>query len=183
MNETEKKHISKFLSLVLRHKPGTIQLQLDENGWADIDDLLSQSAKHHHTFTRQQLEEVVITNDKQRFAFNADKTKIRASQGHSIQVELQLPQTQPPEFLFHGTVASFIENIRKGGLIKKSRQHVHLSSDKETATKVGMRRGQPVILTIRSGEMSTDQIPFFLSENNVWLTDHVPAKYIDFNNL
>ncbi len=183
MNEKEKQHISKFLSLVLRHKPETIELPLDENGWADVEQLLMQSAKHHRKFTKQELEETVITNDKQRFAFNTDKTKIRASQGHSIQVELQLPQVQPPEFLFHGTVASFVENIRKEGLIKRNRQHVHLSKDKDTATKVGMRRGHPVILTIKSGEMYKDQLPFFLSENKVWLTDHVPAKYIDFNDL
>jgi putative RNA 2'-phosphotransferase len=176
MNEKHKKTVSKFLSLILRHSPETIGLQLDQNGWADVDELMSKSSVH---FTSEELEEVVETNDKQRFAFNADHTKIRASQGHSIDIDLALQPQQPPEFLFHGTVAKFLEAIKKDGLQKMSRQHLHLSHDRQTAEKVGSRRGIPVILNISSGQMHRDGILFFLSDNGVWLTDHVPAQYID----
>ena len=176
MNEKQNKTISKFLSLILRHSPETIGLQLDQNGWADVDELISKSAVQ---FTSEELEEVVETNDKQRFAFNADHTKIRASQGHSVDIDLALEPQQPPEFLFHGTVAKFLAGIQKEGLQKMSRRHLHLSHDKQTAEKVGSRRGIPVILNIRSGQMHRDGILFYLSDNGVWLTDHVPAQYID----
>ncbi|PZF71647.1 RNA 2'-phosphotransferase [Taibaiella soli] len=180
MNEKQKKEIGKFLSLILRHSPETIQIKLDENGWADTAELISRCAKRGKTFTQEDLEEIVRTNDKQRYAFNEDNTKIRANQGHSIEVDLALKTAEPPEFLFHGTVSKFVEAIRKEGLQKMSRQHVHLSEDKTTAEKVGSRRGVPVILTVRSGEMHQDGVVFYLSENGVWLTDQVPAKYINF---
>ncbi len=180
MTEAQKKQISKFLSLILRHSPETINLQLDENGWADMATLLSKAAQAGHSFSFSMLEEVVATNDKQRFAFNSDKTKIRASQGHSIQVNLMLEPVEPPAFLYHGTVARFLQNIKTTGLQKMSRQHVHLSEQRSTAEKVGSRRGQPVILNIRSGDMHRDGFVFHLSENGVWLTDHVPVQYIDF---
>lgn len=176
MNENQKKSISKFLSLILRHNPEKIDLQLDPNGWADVDELISKSSVH---FTSEELEEIVETNDKQRFAFNADHTKIRASQGHSIDIDLALAPQQPPEFLFHGTVAKFLDGIRKDGLQKMSRQYLHLSHDRHTAEKVGSRRGKPVILNIRSGQMHRDGILFYLSDNGVWLTDQVPPQYID----
>jgi putative RNA 2'-phosphotransferase len=179
MNEQHKKSIGKFLSLILRHSPETIGLQLDENGWADVDELLSKSAQHRRAFSKQDLMEIVATNDKQRYAFNETQTKIRANQGHSIQVELQLQPAEPPECLYHGTVAKFMGAIRKEGLLKMSRQHVHLSADITTAEKVGSRRGVPVILRIRSGQMYRDGIVFYLSDNGVWLTDHVDAKYIE----
>lgn len=178
MNETEKKKISKFLSLILRHQPETIHLKLDENGWADVDELMAKSAKKNIYFTSEELDEVVETNNKQRFAFNEDKTKIRANQGHSIDVDLALTPQQPPEYLYHGTAEINIPSILEKGIEKRSRQHVHLSSDKETATKVGMRHGKPVILTIRTGLMFREGIEFYLSENGVWLTDFVDAKYI-----
>jgi len=180
MNEKTAKNISKFLSLVLRHSPETIGLKLDENGWADVAELIEKCNKKGNTLDLELLDYVVSNNDKKRFAFNADKTKIRASQGHSISVELNLNEREPLEFLYHGTVDKFLENIRKEGLQKMSRQHVHLSKDHETAIKVGSRRGAPQILTIRSGEMHKDGFKFYLSENNVWLTDEVPAKYIQF---
>lgn len=180
MNEKDAKGISKFLSFVLRHSPETIGLKLDENGWADVDDLISKSSKDGNGLNQEILEFVVENNDKKRFAFNKDKTKIRASQGHSISVELNLVETEPSEYLYHGTVEKFLENIKKEGLQKMERQHVHLSKDKETAIKVGSRRGVPKILTITSGEMFKDGFNFYLSENNVWLTDEVPAKYIEF---
>lgn len=178
MNEQHKKRISKFLSLVLRHKPEVINLTLDENGWAAVDELMEKCAKHERSFTLKELIEMVETNDKKRFIFNEDKTRIRANQGHSITIDLALQPQQPPEFLYHGTAEANIPSILKSGIEKRSRQHVHLSQDKDTATKVGMRHGKPVILTIETGKMHEAGIPFYLSENNVWLTDFVDAKYI-----
>lgn len=178
MNEIENKRISKFLSLILRHQPETIRLKLDENGWAEVNELITKSAKGRMHFTFEELEEVVETNNKKRFAFNEDKTKIRASQGHSIDVDLALNTVQPPDFLYHGTAETNISSILENGIEKRSRQHVHLSADKETATKVGMRHGKPIILTIRTGDMHNDGILFYLSANNVWLTDFVETKYI-----
>lgn len=180
MNEQHKKSISKFLSLILRHSPQTIGLQLDENGWADVEELLAKSADHKKPFSKSELEEIVATNDKKRFAFNEAHTHIRASQGHSVSIDLALLPGEPPEYLYHGTAQQFLQKIKEEGLLKMSRQHVHLSSDKETATKVGGRRGVPFILKIRSGQMHKEGIPFYLSENNVWLTDAVPSKYIEF---
>ncbi|PAM95991.1 RNA 2'-phosphotransferase [Flavobacterium sp. IR1] len=179
MNENIAKSVSKFLSLVLRHSPEKIGLKLDENGWADVAELIAKCNKKGQKLNPELLDYVVENNDKKRFAYNDDKTKIRASQGHSISVELNLAETEPLDFLYHGTVGKFMESIRNEGLKKMSRQHVHLSKDKETAIKVGSRRGAPQILTIRSGEMFKDGFKFYLSDNNVWLTDEVPAKYIE----
>ncbi|WP_312389700.1 RNA 2'-phosphotransferase [Chryseobacterium sp.] len=179
MNEQQKKKISKFISLVLRHKPEIINLNLDENGWTSVDELITKSKRDSHQgFTFEQLEEIVETNDKKRFIFNEDKTKIRANQGHSIDIDLALKPQQPPEFLYHGTAESNIDSIFENGIEKRSRQHVHLSQDKETATKVGMRHGKPIILIIKTKEMFDNGVDFYLSENNVWLTDFVDAKYI-----
>jgi putative RNA 2'-phosphotransferase len=182
MNEKTAKNVSKFLSLVLRHSPETIGLKLDENGWADVEELIVKCSKKGNQLDLELLNYVVENNDKKRFAFNDDKTKIRASQGHSLSVELNLNETEPSEFLYHGTVAKFLESIKKEGLQKMSRQHVHLSKDRETAVKVGSRRGAPQILTVKSGDMHRDGFKFYLSENNVWLTDEVPAKYIEFKS-
>lgn len=179
MNEQQKKKISKFISLVLRHKPEVINLKIDENGWTDIDELIAKSKRDSHEgFTFEELNEIVESNDKKRFIFNEDKTKIRANQGHSINIDLALKPEQPPEFLYHGTAQTNIDSILEKGIEKRNRQHVHLSQDKETATKVGMRHGKPVILTIRTGKMAEDGILFYLSENKVWLTDFIDAKYI-----
>ena len=181
MNEKDKKQISKFLSLVLRHRPEYIDLHLNENGWADVKVLIVKSKSKNMNFTCEELEEIVATNDKQRFAFNEDKTLIRANQGHSVKtIDLQLEAVKPPEFLYHGTVEKFIDSIRRTGLQKQSRQHVHLSENIETANKVGSRRGKAIILNIASGEMHKKGFEFYLSENGVWLTDHVPAEYIKF---
>lgn len=179
-NEKQIKTISKFLSLILRHSPETIGLELDENGWAITSELIEKSAKAGQVFTIEMLEEVVRTNDKQRFAFNAEHTKIRANQGHSIEVELNLQIQQAPDILFHGTVDRFIEAIKGEGLRKMDRQHVHLSKDMDTAIKVGSRRGKPIILEVNSEKMQADGFVFYLSENGVWLTDCVPANYINF---
>lgn len=178
MNEIETKRISKFLSLILRHQPETIGLKLDENGWADVEELRERLAKKKVYFSLEELDEVVETNNKKRFAFNEDKTKIRASQGHSINIDLALEALQPPDFLYHGTAEANISSILEKGIEKRSRQHVHLSADKETATKVGMRHGKPIILTIRTGKMYEDGIAFFQSANGVWLTEFVDLKYI-----
>lgn len=180
MNEKITKDISKFLSLVLRHAPEKIELQIDENGWITVNELIKQCNKFHKKIDLELLNYVVETNDKKRFAFNDDKTKIRASQGHSISVDLNIEIVIPPEFLYHGTVDKFIEFIKKEGLKKMSRQHVHLSQLKETAITVGSRRGKPIILNVNSKQMHLDGFNFYLSENKVWLTDEVPAKYITF---
>jgi len=173
---------SKFLSLILRHKPETINIKLDSEGWVSVTDLLAgMHRKGWDTFTKENLEEVVKDNNKQRFSFNESKTKIRANQGHSIQVDLGLKPTEPPDNLFHGTVSKFMDSIKSEGLKKVSRQHVHLSVDITTANNVGSRRGKPVILTINSRRMYDDGYTFYLSKNGVWLTDQVPYCYIDFS--
>lgn len=178
MNEQQKKKTSKFLSYVLRHHPELIHLNLDENGWANVDELIAKSTNDSQGFTFEELDEIVETNDKKRFIFNEDKTRIRANQGHSIDINLALIPQQPPEFLYHGTAQGNINSILEKGIEKRSRQHVHLSQDKETASKVGMRHGKPVILTINTQKMFEDGLEFYLSENNVWLTDFVDIKYI-----
>lgn len=180
MNEKNIKDTSKFLSLVLRHSPETIAISLDENGWANVNELITQCNKHKKQLNIDLLQIVVDTNDKKRFAFNEDKTKIRASQGHSISVELELKEVEPLHFLYHGTVDKFIQSIKNEGIQKMSRQHVHLSKDRETAIKVGSRRGKPIILSINAPKMYQDGFKFYLSENNVWLTDIVPTEYIEF---
>ncbi|MCX8522680.1 RNA 2'-phosphotransferase [Chryseobacterium formosus] len=178
MNEQQKKKLSKFLSYVLRHHPELIDLNLDESGWANVDELITKSTNDSQGFTFEELNEIVETNDKKRFIFNEDKTRIRSNQGHSIDIDLALQPQQPPEFLYHGTAQNNVDSIVEKGIEKRSRQHVHLSLDKETATKVGMRHGKPIILTINSGKMFEDGVLFYLSENEVWLTDFVEAKYI-----
>lgn len=182
MTEQQKTHISKFLSLVLRHKPQTIGIMLDSNGWTDVTELRTRMARHNMPVSMEELEEVVATNAKQRFAFNEDHTRIRANQGHSIDVELNLTQLQPPVYLYHGTVEKFLESIRREGLQKMARHHVHLSADIETAERVGARRGKPIILQVASGDMFAAGFAFYLSGNGVWLTDTVPPKYINFKN-
>lgn len=179
MKEKDTKNISKFLSLVLRHAPETIALELDKNGWANVDELISKCNQFGKELDFELLEEVVATNDKKRFAFNDDLSKIRANQGHSIEVELNLNESQPTDFLYHGTVEKFISIIKVEGLQKMSRQYVHLSIDTETAIKVGSRRGKPIVLRIDAPKMVEYGYKFYLSENNVWLTDNVPVEYIE----
>jgi putative RNA 2'-phosphotransferase len=182
MNEAQKTHISKFLSLLLRHQPETIGIILDANGWADVDELIEKSAAHGVSFSPDELDEIVDTNDKKRFAFNEDGTKIRASQGHSVSVDLKLEPVEPPPYLYHGTVAKFLDSILDKGLVKGQRQYVHLSKDLDTAVKVGNRRGKAVILKIDTGTMHSNGYRFFLSANGVWLTEAVPPLYIQLNN-
>lgn len=174
------KHISKFLSLVLRHKPEEIGISMDSEGWVDVKELLEKCSAKKRYINMQLLQQVVSTNDKQRFAFNYDRTRIRANQGHTVGVDLNFEAVEPLEFLYHGTVEKFIGSIRESGLQKMERTHVHLSKDIETAIKVGSRRGKPVILKVRAAEMYKDGHPFFLSGNGVWLCEAVPARYIEF---
>ncbi len=176
--EKNLKSTSKFLSLVLRHKPEEIGLQLDENGWASVDELIEKVNAKGNKIDINLLNEIVETNDKKRFAFNDDKTKIRASQGHSIEIDLDLHPSLPPDILYHGTATRFVESILKEGLTKQQRQHVHLSDKLATATAVGARHGKPTILIVGAKQMQEDGFLFYKSENNVWLTDNVEVKYI-----
>jgi putative RNA 2'-phosphotransferase len=172
------KHISKFMSLVLRHKPEEIGLQLDEQGWASINELIARMNTKGFKINAEIINEVVATNDKKRFAFNEDKTLIRASQGHSIEVDLNLQEMIPPDILYHGTTNKYLESILKGGLKSQSRQYVHLSATIETAKAVGSRHGKPVVLLINARSMHAAGLKFYLSDNKVWLADAVPAEYI-----
>ncbi|MGC4013114.1 MAG: RNA 2'-phosphotransferase [Luteolibacter sp.] len=180
MRELDPKRISKLLSLVLRHEPEKIGITLDSAGWVETTVLLTALRDRGHDIDRPLLEKIVETSDKKRFAFNEDGTRIRANQGHSVKVDLELQSQAPPETLWHGTVDRFLDSIRTSGLEKRERHHVHLSADTATASIVGSRRGRPVLLQIRAAEMHHDGLLFFCSENGVWLIEHVPARYIDF---
>lgn len=171
---------SKFLSLVLRHAPERIGLVLAHGGWASVPELIRQANSSGHPLTEQTLHRVVAENDKQRFALTPDGAWIRANQGHSIAVDLGLEAVEPPETLYHGTADRNLESIRRQGLLPGKRQHVHLSTDEDTAVKVGGRHGKPVALAIKSGAMHRAGEAFFLSANGVWLTRHVPARFIAF---
>ena len=179
MNEKNKTKISKFLSLVLRHKPEAIGLILDENGWADVAELVEKCAENGQSFTKTELVEVVETNDKKRFAFDESGTKIRASQGHSIEVEIGFEEKAPPEILYHGTAEKNLGAIFAEGLKKMSRHHVHLSADIETARKVGIRYGKPIIFQIKTEKMMEDGFKFYVSANGVWLVDKVPPQFLE----
>jgi putative RNA 2'-phosphotransferase len=182
MNEKQRTRTSKFLSLVLRHEPEQIGLQLDSAGWVEVDTLLAACRQHGTPITREELDEVVATNEKKRFAFSDDRQRIRANQGHSVEVSLGYVSQSPPPRLFHGTATRFLESIRAEGLIKRERHHVHLSADTQTAYQVGQRHGKPVILTIRADAMHAAGHVFHLSENGVWLTEHVPTRFIEYPN-
>jgi putative RNA 2'-phosphotransferase len=178
LSEKETTRLSKFLSLVLRHQPQEIDLVLDESGWATVTELLEKLKTKGFALDRAALEYVVATNNKKRFAFNEDGTMIRASQGHSVEVELGYAPQTPPTVLYHGTAEKNVAAILKEGLQRRSRRHVHLSTDKATAIKVGQRHGKPVVLEVMSGEMHKSSHTFYLSANGVWLTDSVPPQYV-----
>lgn len=180
MDEKEQKKISKFLSLILRHKPEAVGITLDPQGWASTAELLTKAHYKGLPLTMGQLREVVENNDKKRFVLSRDEGKIRASQGHSIPVDLGLVEQEPPQVLYHGTAASNLRSIREQGINKKSRQHVHLSGDVPTAMKVGGRHGKPVVLEVNSLDMHRQGKKFYLSENGVWLTDEIPPEFINF---
>lgn len=172
--------LSKFLSLVLRHRPEEVGLELDREGWVEVSRLLEAFAARGKRLTLEELREVVRSNDKQRFAFSPDGLSIRASQGHSVGVELGYEPAAPPPLLFHGTAERSVAAISERGLLKGRRHHVHLSEQAETAAAVGRRYGRPVVLRVASGAMHADGHAFFRAANGVWLTEHVPARYITF---
>lgn len=169
--------ISKYMSMILRHRPEVIGIHLDEHGWADVNELIEGIAKKKK-INREILEEIVRTDDKQRYSFNDDKTKIRANQGHSISVDLELEPQEPPETLWHGTAEKYVASIEKTGLRPGNRMYVHLSPDIQTAEKVGSRHGKPVIYQVKSGEMHRKGFRFYQSVNGVWLTIRVPVEFL-----
>lgn len=178
-NEKATRQRSKFLSLVLRHQPASIGIQLDREGWTDVTLLLHQMSKHRQKMTVQELIDVVENNDKKRFQISADGQKIRAVQGHSsTQVQRDYSPTIPPDVLYHGTATRFVDSILQQGLIAGSRHHVHLSADLVTATKVGQRHGKVIIFKIDTAQMQHAGFQFYQAENGVWLTEHVPSAYL-----
>lgn len=186
MNENLKIEKSKIISLILRHKPEVIDLNLDKNGWADVEELLIKMNKHKPNYKMDfnLLENIVNNNNKQRFEFNDDKTKIRARQGHSINVDVELKETIPPSILYHGTAKHFVPSILETGLNSKNRLHVHLSSNEKTARDVGKRHGDPVVLKIDAKGLYKNGHKFYLSNNGVWLASAFSSEYIlEKNNL
>ena len=172
---------SKMLSYVLRHRPDEIKLVSDESGYALVTELITQFNAHYpQQLSPEILAKVVAENSKKRFAFSEDGTKIRASQGHSIDIELGYTPQPPPECLYHGTALTHLNSIRATGSEKRSRHHVHLSADPAVAKAVGSQHGVPVVLTVKSGEMHRNGLAFYQSDNGVWLTDNVPIQYLDF---
>ncbi|MBQ9327937.1 MAG: RNA 2'-phosphotransferase [Solobacterium sp.] len=168
---------SKYLSLILRHKPEAVGITLDGHGWAHTAELIHQ-VNQTHPLTMELLEEIVRTDEKQRFSFNEDKTKIRANQGHSIPVDVEMEEGEPPELLYHGTGEKYVASILKQGLLPKSRLYVHLSTDTSTARKVGSRHGNPMIFLVQAGQMYRDGYVFRYSENGIWMTKQVPVSYL-----
>jgi len=169
--------ISKLIAMVLRHKPEELNLTLDEHGWCAVDALIDR-LNAIQPFTMEMLERIVAEDNKQRYSFNEDKTLIRANQGHSIPVDVELPEATPPAILYHGTADRFVDSIRSAGLIPRSRLYVHLSSEQDTARIVGARHGRPVIFAIDAQRMAADGHVFYLSVNGVWLTKAVPPQYL-----
>lgn len=171
--------ISKYICFILRHHPEDIDISLDNHGWANVDELIAGIARSKDKeFNRETLERIVREDNKQRYSFNSDGTKIRANQGHSIPVDVELEKREPPEILYHGTAEKYVESINRSGLVSKHRLYVHLSNNIETATDVGSRHGKPVIYEVASREMYNDGYDFFISVNRVWLTKEVPIKYL-----
>lgn len=178
MNKEKLTQISKYISLILRHKPEVAGITLDEHGWADVYELIVGVSNKYPHFTGGILKLIVDTDEKQRYSFNEDHTKIRANQGHSVDVDVELEAKKPPVWLYHGTAKKYVESIAKEGLKPKSRLYVHLSSDGDTAVKVGQRHGAPVVCMVNAEAMWNDGYEFFLSKNGVWLTKEVPVQYI-----
>ena len=174
------KDTSKFISLLLRHKPEIVNLKVDEHGWADVNELIDKmNAYDAFGLTLERLEEIVANNDKTRFSFNEDKTKIRANHGHSIQVDVELKESVPPDVLYHGTAEKYVDSIMRIGLIGKERLYVHLSKDTQVAKSVGGRHGKPVIYKVDAKGMYEDGYKFYLSQSGIWLTKEVPVRYLE----
>lgn len=173
------KKTSVFISLILRHKPEVIGITLDHHGWAKVDELIKGiNASGKYSINMPMLEEIVRTDNKQRYSFNEDKTKLRANQGHSVKVDVELKEAVPPEILYHGTGEKYVDSINAEGLKPKSRLYIHLSKDAETAVKVGSKHGKPIVYTVASGEMHKQGYTFYVSENGVWLTKNIPVDFI-----
>ena len=172
---------SKFLALVLRHDPGRIGIELDPAGWVDVTTLLAALKEHGRRLSRDQLDRVVAQNDKKRYEYDESGTRIRASQGHSVTVDLGYEPAEPPPALYHGTATRTLEAIFKEGLKPGKRHHVHLSADEQTATKVGGRHGKPAVLVVDAERMRAAGLVFFRSTNGVWLTEHVAPEYLTFS--
>lgn len=168
---------SKYLAFVLRHKPQAVGIALDEHGWANVDELVAAIAAKRE-FSKEMLDEIVVTDSKGRYSYSEDGSRIRANQGHSINVDVELKAMEPLDILYHGTATKYLASIQKSGLVSKSRLYVHLSADVETANKVGRRHGDPVVLAVDSKRMASAGYAFFLSENGVWLTKVVPVQYL-----
>ena len=177
-SQMNKKNLSKFLSLVLRHKPEELGISLDQQGWADTQELLRLMQERGMKVDFDKLQEMVQENEKQRFKFSEDFSAIRANQGHSIAIELGLAPKEPPTILFHGTAKRNITSILEKGLVKGNRQHVHLSLDKATAVKVGRRHGEPIVLLVEAGKMFVEGLSFYQADNGVWLTEYVDPRYL-----
>ena len=184
--ETEERRlerISKFISMILRHRPEVIGITLDEHGWANVNELIKgiNETGEEVEFSKATLEKIVKTDKKQRYSFSQDKTLIRANQGHSIPVDVELEKKEPPKVLYHGTGVKSVKAIQEQGLLPMERLYVHLSTDVETATNVGKRHGTPVIFQVNAEQMQKDGYDFFQSVNGVWLTKEVPTKYLELN--
>ena len=171
-------NISRYIALLLRHHPEKAGLCLDEHGWVEVEALIQGVRRRYPEVNRAVLDEIVARDSKQRYAYNQDKTCIRANQGHSIPVDVELKQALPPAILYHGTGEKYVESIQKIGLIPKSRLYVHLSTDIQTAIQVGKRHGQPVVYQIDTQQMIHDGFIFYISANHIWLTKAVPVQYL-----
>jgi putative RNA 2'-phosphotransferase len=171
--------ISRFISLILRHKPEEIGIKLDEHGWAKVNELVRGVRVKYPDFNADILEEIVATDEKQRYSFDDTHKLVRANQGHSIPVDVELEQVEPPRYLYHGTATKYMDSIWKNGLVAKSRLYVHLSGDKNTAIDVGKRHGKPVVYRVRALDMHNQGFVFYRSENGVWLTERVPVEFLN----
>ncbi len=180
MDAKKAKKRSKFFSQLLRHRPELVGLELEEGGWVEVKEFLEKinNYKNGNSITFEELEYIVATNDKQRFGFNEDKTKIRANQGHSIEVAMNYEATIPPPILYHGTATKNVDSILQNGILKRNRQYVHLSADIETAQKVGKRHGKPYIFEIKTIKMQEVGLLFYQAKNGVWLIDAVPKEFL-----
>ncbi|MGI4915687.1 RNA 2'-phosphotransferase [Clostridioides difficile] len=176
---SKKDKLSIFISLILRHKPETIGIKLDDYGYADVNELIEKINNTGRNINIEILAQIVKEDNKQRYSFNEDRSKIRANQGHSINVNVELRELEPPRFLYHGTATRFLDNIKKEGIISKSRLYIHLSNDIDTAVQVGKRHGIPIVLKINAGKMYENDYKFYLSENNIWLCEYIPFKYVE----
>ncbi|MCU0491642.1 MAG: RNA 2'-phosphotransferase [Chloroflexaceae bacterium] len=182
MNEQRLIKISKYLAKVLRHEPERVGLTLQSGGWVHVDVLLAALARHNFVLSRAELEEMVAWNPKQRFSFDETGTRIRANQGHSVAVDLELEPTEPPTLLYHGTATQNVSAIQREGLKKMNRHHVHLSADVETAHRVGARHGKPVIFAVDAAALHAAGVCFYRSANGVWLVEAVPPEYLSALN-